>query len=174
MNVNPEIVNIALVALLAIFTGWGIGKGLIRAVGGIIALIISAAIASRFYPIIADFVYKYIDGYSGLVNILSFILLFVIIGTLANIVVSLVERAFNLVAFLPLLKSLNRLLGGLFGLILGIIFVGAILFIIGKYSTSAPINDSISHSLVAQWINSAAWPVKYFFPAEILSLHSYF
>ena len=174
MFVNAESLNLVLVAILAVFVGWGIGRGFIRAVGGILAFVVAVIIASRFYLTFGQLIQRWLDGYSGLVNIVSFALLFLLIGQLCGIVIAAIEKAYNLISFVPFLKSINRILGGVFGLVLGLLFTGAILYIASKYSIWAPFNDAVTNSSVSQWIISVSWPVRYFFPTDVLQLRSYF
>lgn len=171
---SPETLDIVLTLFLAVFVGWGFGNGLIRAIGGILAIIVGAAAASRFYPLVGDLIAGFFGRFRPLADITAFTILFLLFGRLFGIVVSLFEKAFDILAILPFLKTVNRVLGAVFGFFLGVLFVGAILYITSKYSIWTEFNDAVTGSQVAQLVISWSWPIRYFFPAEVLQLRSYF
>ncbi|MFA7286263.1 MAG: CvpA family protein [Patescibacteria group bacterium] len=164
---------VLLIVLLG-FVGWGFGHGLIRAVGGIIGIIIAAFLASHYYLWLADIIDGLFGSFQGLARIVSFTLIFLVVGRLFGYVVLLIERAFDILAFLPFLKSINRLAGALFGFIFGVLVLGTLLYVIGKYSQWTTLNDAAATSQLAQYVLSSSAILRPLFPDALRQLQSYF
>ncbi|MFA5954600.1 MAG: CvpA family protein [Patescibacteria group bacterium] len=166
--------DIILSILLFGFAVWGFSNGFIRAIGGIIGIIIAAFVAGQFYLWLANIVGPIFGPFQAVARIASFAFLFLLIGRLFGFVVLLVERAFDFLAFLPFLKSINRLAGALFGLILGVLVLGTLLYIAGKYSLWTSFNDAVIQSQLAQYLLVASSILRPLFPESVRQLQSYF
>ena len=55
----------------------------------------------------------------------------------------IVDKIFHIVAIIPGLKSLNRLLGGLFGLLEGLLFIGIVVYVLSFF----PLTDGLAKSV---------------------------
>lgn len=174
MTITLQVMDTILLILLIGFIAWGFGNGFIRALGGIIGIILAAAVASHYYLFVVSLVGRIFGPYQGLANISAFALIFLIVGRLFGILVHLFEMAFDVLAIVPFLKSINRVLGALFGLVLGALFLGTLLFIAGKYSQWIAFNDSVVRSDLAQYLLASARPLQYLYPQALLQLRSYF
>jgi len=166
--------DIILLIFLLGFAAWGFGNGFIRAVGGIVGIIIAAFVAGHFYLPLADLVGRVFGPFQGVARIASFALLFLLVGRLFGFVVLIAERAFDFLAFLPFLKSINHLAGALFCLILGVLVLGTLLYIAGKYSIWTGFNDAVIASQLAQYLLSASSILRPLFPEALRQLQSYF
>lgn len=171
---NLPTLDTVLLILLIGCTAWGFANGFIRAVGGIIGIIIGAVVASRYYVALAALVQPLFGPYGGLAAIVSFAFIFLLVGRLFGIVVYLFEKAFDILAIIPFLKSINRLAGALFGFLLGMLVVGTLLFVSGKYSEWATFNDAVAKSQLAQALLDGARVLTPFFPDQLIELRSYF
>lgn len=125
--------DIILLIILAIFIINGLRKGIIRSIGRIFALIISIYIASNYYLLLYTWGQDFLHGQEALGKVLAFIILFIASTKIVQLIFFLLERAFNLVAFIPGSKYINNILGGLFALIEAALFFGLILFVINRY-----------------------------------------
>lgn len=173
MSSLPALDTILLIALIG-FAAWGFINGLIKAVGGIIGIIIGAALASRYYLQFAQFIGFIFGPYTNLAAIVSFAFIFLLVGRLFGIIVHLFEQAFDVLAFVPFLKSINRLAGSIFGFLLGVLILGTLLFVTGKYSEWTALNDAVNKSQLAQAILNGTTVVTPFLPENFLELRSYF
>ncbi len=175
MILGLQWIDAILLILLIGFVAWGFANGFIRALGGIIGIIVAGALASRYYLILASFITPYVGGNVSVAALISFSVLFLLIGRLFGLVVWLFQKAFDIIAFIPFLKSINRVIGALFGLILGILLTGTILYVASKYSAIwPPFNAMVSHSFVSQFVLKYSKLVQVFFPQDLLGLKSYF
>lgn len=163
-----------LIIILIGFAAWGFANGFIRAVGGIIGIIIGAFIAARYYVVLSTIIQPFFGPYGGLAAIVAFAAIFLLVGRLFGIVVLLFEKAFDILAIIPFLKSINRLAGALFGFLLGVLLVGTLLFVAGKYSQWTSFNDAVAGSQLAQALLNGAKVLTPFFPQQLIDLRSYF
>jgi uncharacterized membrane protein required for colicin V production len=173
MSFQPTLDAILLIVLIG-FTAWGFMNGLIRTVGGIIGIVVAAALSSRYYLWLASLVSPLFGRFEALAPIVSFALLFLLAGRLFGFLVLLFEKAFDVVAFIPFLKSTNRLLGAVFGLLLGLLVVGTILFVAGRYSPWLVFNEAVAHSPLAQLALTVSRVLVPLFPLALRQLQSYF
>jgi len=166
--------DVVLFILLLGFVAWGFANGLIKAVGGIIGIIVAVFVAGHFYLFLTGLIGRFFGPFQNAATILSFIFLFLLAGRLFGYVVLLVEKAFNIIAFIPFLKSINRLAGAFFGLILGALVLGTILYVIGKYSQWESFNNAVVASELAKYILFVSDIVRPLFPEAVRQLRSYF
>ncbi|KKU48402.1 hypothetical protein A3H10_03210 [Candidatus Uhrbacteria bacterium RIFCSPLOWO2_12_FULL_46_10] len=173
MSFPPTLDTILLIIIIG-FTAWGFANGLIRALGGIIGIILGAIIASRYYLPLSEIIRPFFGAYEGLAALVAFVFLFLLIGRLFGVVVYFFEKAFDVLAIIPFLKSINRLAGAIFGFLLGCLIVGTILFVAGKYSQWTAFNDAVFNSQLAQFVLNTSRVVTPLFPEAVRQLRSYF
>lgn len=159
---------------LLIFAIWGFVNGFIRALGGLIAIGIGIVVASRGYLALAEFITPWLGGRAGLASIVAFAVIFLIVAKLIGLLVALVEQAFEVVAIIPFLKTINRLLGLIFGFALGVLVVGTVLFVLSKHSPWETLNAAMIESWVAQWILMTSSFIQPFFPETVRRIQSFF
>lgn len=164
---------ILLIGLIG-FTSWGFARGFIQALGGIIGITIGAAIASRYYLRVASLVGSLFGPYEGLAAVVSFAFLFLLVGRLFGLVVHLFQAAFDILAIIPFLKSINRLAGVVFGFLLGALLLGTLLYVAGKYSQWTSFNDAVARSELAQFLLGVSRVLTPLFPEALRQLRSYF
>lgn len=125
-------IDIIFLIIILFLTVVGLKKGLVRSVGGIIAIILGFYGASIFYPQFSIWLQELTSIFSATIaNILSFIVLFILINRLAMILVYILDKVFSV----PIIGFVNKLLGGLFGFLGGLIIVGIIVLIFSSFSS---------------------------------------
>ncbi len=99
-----------------------------------------------------------ITGWEGNVaKVVMFILAFLIINRLVGVVFWLIGKSTDVVTKLPLIGSLNRILGLALGFFEGVVTIGVILYFVEQYPVSENIMSAISLSEVAPYaIGTAA------------------
>ena len=104
-----------IIALLALFVVYkGFKRGLVLELSGLLALFLALFIAYNFYDIVSDdYLSTYVDWSNELLDLSSFILVFVGVAIIINLIGRLVTKLLDIAA----LSLFNRLLGGLFGLL---------------------------------------------------------
>ena len=85
-----------------------------------------------------------------------------------SILVWMADRVFKFLAFVPGMKLVNNVLGGVLFLIEGIIIVGVALYVIGKFSTPGSSTQlALQNARIAPLVSAAAWVASPLIPASI-------
>lgn len=145
---------------------WGFSSGLIKAVGAVLSVFV-AAIATRYaYEPTAHYLTKYWSGFSeGYGLLLIFFLTFLVIGKVFNFFVFLVDKIFDFLAFIPFLRSLNRLLGAFFGLLLGVLLLAVIFYVVNRFRWWTVIDDLLISSFLFSYLDTSMIFIGKLFPA---------
>ncbi|MBI3120050.1 MAG: CvpA family protein [Candidatus Kerfeldbacteria bacterium] len=159
-------INIALVIVLALSALSGFRKGLIYAVGGILGFIVATFLASRWYEGLGE-----TFGGSIASEIISFIVLYVLISGVIMWGVGLINSTFNLIAIIPGMKLLNRLLGTVVGVLEGALFIGIVVLAVRHITGNT---DFVADSEVVQWCVKIARLLVPLLPAEMKNLSPVF
>lgn len=130
--------DVIIIILLVIAAVSGLKTGLIKSVFSLIGLIVGVVLAGRFYTALAGNLTFISD--ENIARIAAFIIIFLVVMIIATILGIVVTRLVSAI----LLGWLNRLLGAVFSLILGAIFIAAILAVWVKFAgPGGPIVDSV-------------------------------
>ncbi len=147
-----------LLAVLAGFAWGGFWTGLIQSVGGVVGLFVGVILASRLAGPFGDVLTPVFGGQGVLADIAAFGILFLLVGRLIGLFFVLVNRIFNLFAILPGMKFLNRLTGGLFGLLEGVLYLGILLQFTTRLPLGPGLTEAIQDSVIAPTLLMiAAW-----------------
>lgn len=165
--------DIALLVILAIFTFNGLRKGLIRLLGQFVGLIVAAYVSSHFYLNFYDWAKGFVDWGEGTEKFLSFIILFTLVSSLVGVVFIIIEKVFNLISIIPFTKLINRLLGGVLGLLEGALALGLILFVAARYTwVDSLMGNQLAVSSVAPSLVKVADILLPFLPEALKVLSS--
>jgi membrane protein required for colicin V production len=134
--------DIVLIIFLIISAIGGFASGLIKSLLSLIGLIVGVVVAGRFYIALADHL-TFISS-QDTARIVAFIIIFLVIIIVATILGIILTKLVSAI----LLGWLNRLLGAVFGVFTGAIFIGALLSVWAKYSGG----DTISGSAIASFL----------------------
>jgi membrane protein required for colicin V production len=128
------LIDVVLLIVLFGFVFYGLFFGFIRSLGSLVGVLVGAILASRLYLIVFDWFQDFFMGHDNLGKVVVFIILFTLINRLVGILFYIIEKVFNLLTIIPFLKTINRLLGAVFGFITGGFFIGLILYVANKYA----------------------------------------
>jgi membrane protein required for colicin V production len=130
----------------------GVIKGFIRELFSLVFLVIAVAVSFLFYYEAGTFLMKYLDN-RELSNFVGFISIFVLILVIGAVVTYFLKKILTVGP----LKSVDRILGGVFGLLRGILISGIIVFglilfpidgnLLGKSRLSPYVTSSIDFFL---------------------------
>jgi membrane protein required for colicin V production len=132
-------IDIVLLVLLVISTITGFRQGLIKSVLSLIGVIAGIVLASNFYEPLAK-VFGFI-GNEDTANIVAFILILVVVIIAASLLAKLLDSIIKAV----MLGWVNRIGGAVFGLLMGVISISAILAIWVKFFGT----DMLAESFIA-------------------------
>lgn len=126
------------IGVLLIWGLWrGMSNGLILEVAAIAALIAGIYGAIHFSDITAVYLSKRLEWSQANLNIVAFIITFVLIVIMVHLAGKLLTKIINLV-FLGLL---NKIAGGLFGALKVAVILGALVFYFERFTSEFPILD---------------------------------
>jgi membrane protein required for colicin V production len=145
------IADILLIALLIFFIYKGVKDGFIDTLCSLLGISIGLYGAHILYAGTSRWLMKLTGWGMTFTQVLMFIVLFVIINRLVSWLLYLGEKILNTIARFPIIKQLNKLLGGLGGFIIGIIILGGGLYLLERFFHYAPLIILI-HSTVAEYI----------------------
>lgn len=145
------LIDIVLLILLGAFVIKGIKDGFIDALCSMVAIGLGLYAASLWYSLGAHWLMKFTGWGVTFSNILAFIIIFIIINRLVSWILYLGQRFLDVIAKLPVIKSLNTLAGGLFGLVSGILVLGLVISSVQRFGQGS-LAVGITHSVVAGYI----------------------
>lgn len=127
MNVLDSIVLI----LLAYGLISGFVKGLIIEVAGLIALVLGLLGAFKFSGLLGSYLGSYVDWDPKTIQTVSFILLFIVIIYVVSLFAKMITKTLKLIA----LGFVNRIAGGLFGLLKWGVILSALTLVLQEVNT---------------------------------------
>ncbi len=146
-----------LVMLLVIvgFGAFGFALGLIQVVGSLVGIVVGAWLANLWYPVLARALTPYVPWGKPVLENVAFVILFLLVNRLFGLAMYVVNRVLNLLKFIPFMKSLDRIGGGVLGLLEGVLLLGVVLEFASRLSPLPWVNALVGQSVVAPWMLSA-------------------
>jgi len=162
---NVNWLDIIIIVILGIQVITGFVQGFIKVLAGLIGLIVGIVLAGRFYENLAGSLLGFISN-TDVANVVAFVLILIVVWGIFSILASLLTRLVS-VAFLGML---NRILGAVFGLVMGALFVAAALAIWARYFGT----DSLSNSVMATFLLDKFPFVLGLLPSQFDSIKDFF
>jgi len=150
------IFDLVLILILFLFIAFGFALGLVRTIGALLGVVIGGYLAGLFYEPFSAWLEPFFLGNINTARVMSFIIIFVVVTQLVGLIFYIVNKIFNIISIIPFTKSLNRLLGALFGLLEGVLILGLILYFISRFSFSDWFSGVLTASNVAHWLIAMA------------------
>ena len=142
--------DIGILSITAIFFIRGVSRGFVFELVTVVGLILGYIISITYLSIVSGFILSFFPSLPvSIVNIISFFVLFVGTNMLLRMVANILTKTLKI----AMLGWLNRLLGGVFGLLKGIILLSIIVFVISLIPFSAALLENIEIK------NSVLYPV---------------
>ncbi len=157
------LVDLILVIIIGGFVFYGAFFGFIHSLGSLIGAIIAAIITSRIIDTVFDWI-GFIFGGGHWGRIILFVIIFLIITKVVGMLFAIVDKIWSVV---PFGKSLNRLLGLVFGFIEGVIVIGIVLFYAMQYLPEEGVRSVLEMSAVADYLLMVAGVVSILMPVAI-------
>jgi len=169
------LVDVILIVILLIFVIVGFLLGLIQGVGALIGLAAGVWVAGQYYLPVGNFLTPIFLGHALAAKIVAFFLIFILINRLVGLVFWLIDKAYNVIAIIPFLKSINKIAGAILGLVEGVLFLGITLYVIAKFAPDiALVKENINGSQVAHWVVAVATYFNDLLPSAITQIKSIF
>lgn len=153
-------VDVVIVIILVIGLFKGLANGFVRGLFGLVALVLGIAIAAGYYSQLREALLFRLPMGLQMQNIISFLLIFLIVMLLVSILGNIISRALKLAA----LGWLDRLAGGVLGVFMSCLFVGALLLLVVMAGFHE--NNAVARSTVAPAVVSVMDAAVVFAPEE--------
>jgi len=157
--------DIIILVVLALSAFGGLKNGLIKSLLSLIGLIVGVVLAGRFYESFSG-VLPFISSERA-AHIAAFIIIFLLVVIIFAILGIILTRLVSAI----LLGWLNRLLGAIFSIIMGAIFIAAILAVWAKYVGAG---GTIEGSFMARFLLDSFPIVLGLLPKEFDSVREFF
>jgi membrane protein required for colicin V production len=165
--------DLILLLILGGFVLYGLWFGLINALGVLVGTIAGAFLAARWYDDVASWLGFLFGGHENLANVVCFLLLFIIINRLVGLVFWIIDKIFSFLKIIPFLSTINRLLGGVFGFLEGVLVLGLTLFVAERYPLGDWFINSLADSKVAHYLIAVGKILMPLLPEVVKQLKSY-
>jgi uncharacterized membrane protein required for colicin V production len=156
-------VDIFFVVVLGLAFLAGLRRGLFKVVGSLVGLVVGAWIASHYYLAGFDWLVQRFSESWLISKIAVFIILFFLASNLTAWAFSFLGGILEAITIIPLMKTANRLLGGLLNLAEAALSWSLILFFLSRYlPTSTELGQQLSQSIIAPYlmtIGKILWPL---------------
>jgi uncharacterized membrane protein required for colicin V production len=153
------LVEIVLVVLLAAFVVGGSRNGFIRTLGQLLGAIIGFLVARAWSPWLGGLLAFFMPGRPGIAQFIAFVIVFVVIDRLVGFLFGLADKIFKIVTRLPIISSIDGLLGAVLGFVEGVVLVGASTYLILSLRLDATLVGWLTGSTVARWCETAFFRV---------------
>lgn len=155
-NLSMSLFDVILLIIIGGFGLFGLWFGFFHTLGSLVGTVIGAYLSSRYYEPMGEWLVGVTGWNENVSKVLMFIVAFFVINRLVGFVFWLFNKVFKVIAHLPFLKSINRLLGMMLGLFEGALTLGLIIFFIERYPISERLMEQLANSVVAPWLSDLA------------------
>lgn len=158
------LVDLLLIALVALFVISGLYYGFIHTFGNLVGMILGILVGG--YALLwLDQEFQLFS--SPIFAIVVYLLLILLISRLVGWLVELLDRLYKIVSIIPYLTSINRLLGGIFGFVEGMMMVAAVIYFTTTFMPKSDVTAQILVSPTATWLTWTVEIVKWLFPKVV-------
>jgi uncharacterized membrane protein required for colicin V production len=127
-----SIFDIVIVGIIICFGLFGMWFGIISAAGSLVGSAAGVFISSRIYEYPANVLVR-VTGWSGnFPKVVMFVVVFLIVNRLVGLAFQLLDKLLYVFTSLPIISSLNRILGTIFGVFEGILVVGIFFYFVDR------------------------------------------
>lgn len=151
--------DIVFLIIVGISILMGIIKGFIRELFSLIFLIIGVVLAYLFYDDVSAILMKYVNN-QNIANFLGFTGIFTLVLIVGAVLTYLIRKIFTVGP----LKAVDRILGGIFGLLRGILISIIIILVLQAFPTQ---NDLLNKSKFSPYMISPAQTILTWLPKNV-------
>ena len=158
-------IDLILLVVVGAFVFYGLFFGLVRTLGSLVGTIVAIIFTDRLIDP-AFHTFGFIFGNGTVARVIIFLLIFFVVSRLVGLVFWIVEKIWGIFSWIPFAKSIDRLLGGLFGFIEGVLVTGVILFFALNSIPSSHIKTMTQTSQSAKYLIQTGQSMEFFLPAD--------
>ncbi|MFH1145947.1 MAG: CvpA family protein [bacterium] len=170
-------VDIILLVILGLAFIYGWFAGFIKIIGNIIGLVLGIVVAGWYYQGLTTwgiaYLPEYVKPFEGVIEIIAFLLIVVVFNKATGLIFEAINQAFQLI---PIVGSVNRLLGAILSVVEIVLVLTILLFVLGRYSSFIPdsYQQQIQSSAVANRLVAIGNSLEPLYPDLLAKLPSVF
>lgn len=147
--------------------------GLIEGIGSIVGIVLGLIVASYYYLNLSENLTWLFLNNQTVSQICTFLLIFILVNRGIAIVFWVFDKMFKIIAFIPFLKTFNRLLGAALGFIEGVIVIGVVLILLINFTQGDFWDKKVDNSRFAGLFKKGATVVSPLIPKSQDQLKNY-
>jgi membrane protein required for colicin V production len=140
-----NVVDITILGILVAFTVKGLFRGFLKELCSLVGIVAGAVLAFSFHPPLAEMVAEFFEVHSRIAVIVAFLLLFLATVVFFSLLGDLLSRFLKLL----FLGGLNRVAGGFFGLLQGVVLLTLMLFSLSLTSLPKSMQPAFKGSVLS-------------------------
>ena len=137
-----------LIFILAFTTALGFFFGLFRVLGAIATIAVSIIIAGLFFSPLSLILKPYLLDNDNFSRVAAFIALYWITSFFLSLAVKIVNKIFEL----PILRGVNRLMGGIVSLLGAVLVLSVFFYLLDAYTWADSLNSFLQQSVLVQYL----------------------
>ncbi len=161
------LIDVILIVFVVIFIVAGYVLGFVHSLGAFLGASVGIFIASRLAIPLGASLAPTFGGNTQVVTIVAFAIIYLIASRLFGFLFWMIEKSVGMVAKMPFLKSIDHLLGGLFGFLEGVIAVASVVYFAGQILPVEWLQNLVKTSQVGAWLLSVFDLVKGLVPTDL-------
>lgn len=162
--------DIILLIIILFFVFRGFRAGLVGAVGALLGIIVGIWVGSNFMDEVATWLIGFLNfNNQSLASILAFVLIFIVVNIIFSTAVWIINSIFHVI---PLINFANKIIGALIGLLGGILFISALVYLLSVFAFSQNIADVLQGSQIAPIAAKIAVILKPLIPEAVKNIKS--
>ena len=160
-------VDIALFSVLGLFILSGFFMGLFRTLGTLVGTIVAALFTGQVIDVLHK-TFGFLFGGGETARVIIYIIVFLLLSRLVGLAFWIIGKFLGFLRWIPFVKSIDHLLGGLFGFLEGIIAIGFALLYASHVIPSVLLNQiHLNDSVFAKYILQTMSMLELFLPESI-------
>lgn len=167
-----SIFDIVLLVIITGFALFGLWFGLVHTLGSLIGTAFGVYIASRYYGAAASWIIGFTHWDQNYIKVIVFIVSFTLIARLVGFIFWVMEKFLTIFTRMPFIHGLDRLLGGVFGVLEGAVVIGVSLYFIARFPINLSFMEGLAHSQIAPPLVKIASILVPLFPEALRILRS--
>lgn len=156
--------------VLAVFVGafviFGLFFGLIHTLGSLVGTLVGIVVATRLIDPVAQ-MFSFLGTQTAIGNIVLFIILFLLVTRLVGLVFWMLDKIFGFVKMIPFAKTIDKILGGVFGFVEGVIVVGVICYYAMQILPQDTLLTWLESSAVGNYLIGVVGAFQILFPESL-------
>jgi uncharacterized membrane protein required for colicin V production len=159
--------DVIFIIIVLFFTFNGLRKGLVKVVGGILGIFVGIYFAGLFYLQFSEW-FQGITQIFGSTesNIIGFIVVFIVVNRIFALIIFLLDK----IVSIPIINSINKLLGGILGFFQGVLIIVLIVTIFTNLGSFVGADNAISASKIAPYSEKVIAVIRPFLPQDLKSI----